>query len=379
MKKQLLFVITQFYQGGAERALLNLFRLLSPEEFDIDFLIFDQIPLKNAVSLIPQIPSWIRVCHAAEEEGKWAILRKIGFKGWQMLTGHQCYRKKAYQFVQKKQYDLAFSYGEWMSPEFVAKRVLAKKKLIWIHTDLDQAAFIKEKILFGFDEVYYSYIFVSEQSRRRAEARFPLIKGKSMVIHNLCDEEAIRRAAKVPVKELQSYPKPWLFSVGNLREEKNYPRQVEVMRILKERGVPCTWFCIGSRANRFIDQKVVNLIQAYQLEKRFLLLGVKKNPYSYMKQADAVLVLSNFESWSLVITEAKLLGVPVIATPTSGAKEQIEEGKTGRFTSFQAEEIADTIQDYLAHPEKKEEMQRNLKGFSVRQEGISEFYRLLQE
>ena len=64
-KKKLLFVITQFYQGGAETALLNLFRILSPKEFDIDFLILDQMPLKNAVSLILQIPSCIQVCHAA--------------------------------------------------------------------------------------------------------------------------------------------------------------------------------------------------------------------------------------------------------------------------------------------------------------------------
>lgn len=376
-KKKLLFVITQFYQGGAETALLNLFRILSPKEFDIDFLILDQMPLKNAVSLILQIPSWIQVCHAAETEGKWAVIRKVWFKGWQKLTGHQRYRKKAYQFVQKKQYDLAFSYGEWLSPEFVAKQVSAKKKLIWIHTDLDKAAYVKEKILFGFDEVYFNYIFVSEQSRQSAEARFPIVRGKSVVVHNLCEEEQIQFAAKESAEELQAYPKPWLFSVGNLREEKNYPRQVEVMRILKERGIPCTWFCIGSRANIFVDQQVRELIRNYQLEKRFLLLGAKKNPYPYMKQADVVLVLSDFESWSLVITEAKLLGVPVIATPTSGAKEQLEDGKTGIFTSFLAEEIADTIQHYLEHPEEKEQIQRNLKGFSIKQKGKEEFYRLL--
>ena len=39
MKKKLLFVITQFYKGGAEMALLNLFQTLSPEQFEIDFLV----------------------------------------------------------------------------------------------------------------------------------------------------------------------------------------------------------------------------------------------------------------------------------------------------------------------------------------------------
>lgn len=53
-----------------------------------------------------------------------------------------------------------------------------------------------------------------------------------------------------------------------------------------------------------------------------------------MKNADAVCVLSDFESWSLVISEAKLVGTPVIATRTSGAIEQIEDGETGVLCDF---------------------------------------------
>ena len=50
--KKILFVITQFYKGGAEVALLNLFHQLPQSEFEIDFLIFDQMILKDAQSLI---------------------------------------------------------------------------------------------------------------------------------------------------------------------------------------------------------------------------------------------------------------------------------------------------------------------------------------
>ena len=38
MKKKLLFVVTQFYKGGAEVALKNLFDVLSPEENEIFFV-----------------------------------------------------------------------------------------------------------------------------------------------------------------------------------------------------------------------------------------------------------------------------------------------------------------------------------------------------
>ena len=42
MKKKLLFVTTQFYKGGAEMALLRLFRSLSPKEYAVDFLLTDR-------------------------------------------------------------------------------------------------------------------------------------------------------------------------------------------------------------------------------------------------------------------------------------------------------------------------------------------------
>ncbi len=85
------------------------------------------------------------------------------------------------------------------------------------------------------------------------------------------------------------------------------------------------------------------------------------------------MVLSDFESWSFVITEAKVLGVPVIATATSGAKEQLVDGKTGIITSFEPKEIAEQILEYLNNPVKKEKICKNLKGFSAKQDVIKEF------
>lgn len=61
MKKRLLFVITQFYKGGAETSLLNLFQILDPEKYEVDFLVLNQIEYQDATSLIGEIPAWISV------------------------------------------------------------------------------------------------------------------------------------------------------------------------------------------------------------------------------------------------------------------------------------------------------------------------------
>lgn len=376
MKIRLLFVITQFYKGGAEVALLNLFLKLRQEEFEIDFLILDQMFIPNATSLIPEIPSWIHVCNASKREGKLAIIAKIWFKVIRKITRHQLCRYSAYQFVEKKSYDVAISYGEWLSPEFVAKKVNAKRKMIWIHTDIDKASYINDKILFGYDKFYTNYIFVSELSRKSAETKFPIVKGKSCVIHNICNDLLIKNMAKEEIGDLVSYKKPLLITVGNIRPEKNYKRHIQVMKILKENGTIFHWMGIGSHANFFLYQEVKNLILKYQLEDCCTLLGAKKNPYSYMIHADAIVLLSDFESWSLVITEAKLLGIPVIATATSGAKEQIEDGINGIITSFESKEIAKHIKYYLASEEQQNNFRKNLQGYSTNQ-GLEEFKQVI--
>lgn len=378
MKKKLLFVITQFYKGGAEVSLLNLFRSLSNEEVEVDFLIFDQIILKNAYSLIPDIPEWINVCNAADREGHFAIVNKVINKVWLKLTNKQRYRRSAERFVRGKEYDYAFSIGEWMSPEFVAKRVNAEKKAIWIHTDIDKATFVNEKILFGFDQDIDKYIFVSKLSMESAVRKYSFIKEKSTVIYNLLDEERIRQLSNESIEKGIITESPTLLTVANLRDEKNYPRQVEVMHLLKERGIHLRWLNIGSTANPLVLNQVKSLIKKYQLEDDFILLGVKSNPYKYMSKVDAVTVLSDFESWSMVITEAKVLGIPVIATKTSGALEQINDGENGLLCDFTAINIADKIEEFVNNKgfKYKELVKSNQ---SVKDEIFMSFYNMVKE
>lgn len=360
-------------------ALLRLFQSLSPKEYEIDFLIMDQMELADARPLLEELPPWIRTLHAAGREGKLAVFKKIWFKSVYRLTGYQMFRRNACRFVKGRKYDAAFSYGEWMPPEFVARNVQADQKMLWIHTDIDKAGSVNGDRLFRYDQAYDTYIFVSGHSRKCAQRRFPVCRGKSAVVHNMCGDASVRTLAQEPCGVQTSWPRPLLVSVGNLREEKNYPRQVEIMRLLKEQGVSLTWLCIGSRANVLLERQIQRQICRYGLEKNFLLLGVQDNPYPYMKLADAVMSLSDYESWSLVITEAKLLGVPVIATPTSGASEQITDGKTGVIVPFEPEAAAARIRQFLECPKEQEQIRRNLQGFGTKETVLQEFDALFQK
>ena len=59
------------------------------------------------------------------------------------------------------------------------------------------------------------------------------------------------------------------------------------------------------------------------LEEHFYLIGLKSNPYPYLKQADIYVQPSRFEGKSIALDEAKILNKPIVVTNYSTAKDQI--------------------------------------------------------
>lgn len=51
----------------------------------------------------------------------------------------ELYRFTAKKFLKWKKYDVAFSYGEWLSLEFIAVHMISDRKMIWIHADILQS------------------------------------------------------------------------------------------------------------------------------------------------------------------------------------------------------------------------------------------------
>ena len=144
MKKRLLFVITQFYKGGAETSLLNLFYTLDPMRYDVDFLILNQLEYQDATSLIELVPAWIHIYDVVKESKKRQFAEQIVKKIYRRIFHAETYGLSAMQAIKGKTYDVAFSFGEWLSPEFVADKVEAKKKYVWVHIDLDKADFVNK-------------------------------------------------------------------------------------------------------------------------------------------------------------------------------------------------------------------------------------------
>ena len=379
-RTSVLFVITQFYRGGAETALLQLLDRLDPERFEVDLLVMNQLKLQKVTSLIDEVPAHIHLYNPAARTPNVLNLAYEAFlRLRQWLLGIQP-GGRGLRALRGKEYDWAISYGEWVNPAIVAKGVRAKHKAVWIHTDIDKSHFFNEELFFASDAAYERYLFVSEGSMNGAVARWPLLSKKAVVVHNTIDQESILQGAKAPLPAplAGKLNGPLLVSVGNLRTEKNYPRQVEAMALLQRRGVSFTWVVVGSDVDPTVVGKIKSEMQKQGLAERFLLVGADANPYKYMAHADAVTVLGDYESWSLVITEALTLGVPVIATRTSGALQQLRDGENGLLTELSAEGIADAIERFLGDEALRDTLRQGAGAFGMQNPGPEEFARLVE-
>lgn len=360
---KLLFVINQLYKGGAETSLINLLNHLDYSKYSAELLVLDQHPIKDAVSIIDRVNKKVTVCDAYDKFQKKSIFDRMRAKVLYTMNQKGAYYFTALDFVRNKYYDWAFFVGEWCSPSFVAYEVEAKIKAAWIHNDLSEAEYFDAEHYFYFADMFDYFVFVSKHSLNASVAAFPFIKHKAVTIYNINDIEYIRKRAEEPIDYKLDNSKPIIVTCANFRPQKNHLRQLKVMIELRKRGIEFIWVNIGATSDEGLVECVKKERDENGLKDQFLILGPKENPYSYIKHADVVAVLSDYESWSMVITEAKILGKPVIATKTSGAIEQIENEKTGILTEFSVSNIADCLEKLLQDKNLQKYIKSNINNF----------------
>ena len=88
------------------------------------------------------------------------------------------------------------------------------------------------------------------------------------------------------------------------------------------------------------------MVKEKKLEDYIVFYGKKANPFPYIKNANAFVMSSSFEGFPTTFGEAMTLGVPLITTDVSDAKELIEN-KYGIVVNNNDEAIYDGMKEFL--------------------------------
>lgn len=126
-------------------------------------------------------------------------------------------------------------------------------------------------------------------------------------------------------------------TIGELKPLKGQEDFVMAAQIIAEK-IPESYFVIIGKDNS-LDQnfrrKLKRLVKVFGLEHRFLWLDWIENTAEVLHALDVYVSASHSESFGLSILEAMASAAAVVATETEGAKELLENERTGRLVPVQ--------------------------------------------
>ena len=228
------------------------------------------------------------------------------------------------------------------------KNIIAEKTMLWIHhlVNVETTVLADEKETEKLDHI----ITVSNTTANKLKNIFPKIANKILAIYNVINDDEIKEMAEEPIK-LPLSKELNLVTVSRVCKEKGFERMIHLVKSLKEKNINFKWFVIGGNYYKEEFERIHKLYEEFK--ENFEWFGFIDNPHNIVKQCDYSVLLSDDETWGLVLTEAMLLGIPGISSDFEVAFEQIEDGKNGIILSCDdTESYKDRINDIIKNKEK---------------------------
>ena len=376
--KKVLFVINTLGGAGAEKALLELLKKFTPDQYETSLYV-----LMDQGELIHQLPEYVKILNKSYRDasvlsrsGKKIlnknILKRLFIRGavfrnfsylikavYTMGKKRKIYPDKLLWRVMsdsgqqlKEHYDIAIAYLEGGSAYFVHDHVQADKKCTFLHVDYGYAGYTREldrECYLDFDRIFT----VSKEVMQSFLAVYPECTLKTRVFHNLIDQEEIKRKSLLPGGFEDSYDGKRILTVGRLTAQKAYEVSIDAMKLLKNQGIKARWYVLGEGELR---EKLQEKIHKLGLDKEFILLGATANPYPYYAQCDLYVHATRFEGKSIAIQEAQVLGCAILVSDCSGNREQVVEGVDGMMCSLTPEAVCAQIKLLLGDEKKRKEL-----------------------
>lgn len=333
-KKRILFFLPLLNGGGAERVVLTLLQHIDRTRFEPILVL-----LKKEGHYTDQIPENIEVIDLQASQARKAL--------WKII-----------KIIRTKKPDTIFTTLSHLNLIIAILRPFLSRKLTFIARESNTVSVRnkREKYPRLFDwlyqHVYQNFDLIVTQAefmRNDLIQNYGIAPEKMVVIYNPVDAEAVITQSKASKVNLPLGVCN-LLAVGKLGYQKGFDLLLQSISKLDDRY---HLTILGEGADR---QKLQQLIERYNLQKRVTLAGFAQNPYTYMKEADLLVLSSRYEGLPNVVLEANALGTPVVAFASPGGTlEIIEEGLNGfTVTPFDTCAFARTVEKAVSYTFDKE-------------------------
>lgn len=338
MKKKLLFLTVKFDTGGTEKVTYDIITRLNPEKYDITLMsmygggyYWDHLP--DHIHRKYFFPRFIRF-----------VIRYVT-----LMPGQLVYRT----FIHEK-FDVEIACGDDIPSRVINHSVNPNsKKIAWIHMDVVERGYQgyemrteagRRRFYRNFDRI----VNVSKECKRKFRQKFGDQLPTCVIYNPVPAAEILEKAAELPAVVLPENTFN-IVCIGRFTPQKGFDRLIEAYAALKKEGIPsCHITIIGDGYERpDLEQRIAR----HGLTSDITLTGYLENPYPVLAQADLFLLSSRDESFSLVVAEAMVLGVPVMSTRCTGPVELLKNGEAGYLVENSTEGIKCGLKAILIQPE----------------------------
>ena len=351
--KKVMFMTNSLDGGGAEKILQTILMNLDHNKYDMTLYSMHREDIKSM-----EYPA--NVCYKVifdEYTGKQMLIRILD-KLYLKIKGkifQKCSAKLFYKLFIHEKYDVEIAFIEGESTKIISGSSNKKsKKYAWVHIDLEKNpwtqfmyknALDEEKHYRKFDKI----MCVSESVRDAFLDKYNGIDtSKVLVQYNPIDREKIITMSKSE-SIIKKQGKFRMVAVGRLVEQKGFDRLMEVCANLRDDGFEFEVIILGEGKERTKLEMLINSLQLLSIVK---LPGYLSNPYSVMRTADLIVCSSRSEGFSTVLTEAMVLGVPIVSTECAGVKELFGDMKCGMIVENSTLALYQSLKQVLINQEK---------------------------
>lgn len=350
--KKIVFGITSLRLGGAERVLVDIVNEIC-DKYDITiFTLYGNGEFES------QLSDKVKVISVYQEQFEEMKSFKKKWISLQLVNGGL--RKRIYNKYIKNKYDVEVAFLEGPITWILSEKGNSRK-IAWVHNDIEDvfgkgtASKMKQSMNKKAYECFDDLVFVSNDNKRKFIEYFEDNKVPKRVIYNYlnCDE-VIKKADMDKVKEIDSKEISFV-QVSRLVDQKAVSRLIDVHKKLIDDGYKHKIYIVGDGPLREeLDSKINDL----GVDKSFILLGQRKNPYPYIKRCDYFMLTSYYEGYPMVLLEGKALNKYILITD-SAARETLSDYEDKMIVSNNEDGIYEGIRTIVT---KKPKVKKGNKG-----------------
>lgn len=351
MKRKVLFFIESLAGGGAEKVLTTLVQHIDHSKFDVKLC-----AISGGGKYEQEVKSVAQYHPILNASDSYHGLMKLWYNLKYHLISDWLPMAWVYRLFVPKGNDVEVAFVEGFATKLMAASCNKKaKKIAWVHIDLHKFHWTRSVFKSDAEETkaynaYDQIVAVSKTAEVAMSEEFQLL-APVRTVYNPIDADEIIRLSKEPLVVPQR-DHARLVSVGRLNKQKAYDRLLRIVKRLKEEGIACELWLLGEGGDRPLLEQY---IQENAMADDVKLLGFHTNPYKYLAQCDLFVCSSISEGFCTAITEALILGLPVVSTEVSGVREQLTNG-CGLITENDEEALYQGLKRVLDHPEMLGEM-----------------------